>query len=169
MKYIVIDPSGSFSEGKGQTGVTIMLDDDWSSLEMFSVKAKDFSCRHLYWEAIANTFRKEKKEDVIVIIESFIIRTTGFLMGQMPETIQLIGMLRYYLEKLGYTYVFQAPTLAKSRFRDMALPRYVPGFTYDKDANRYYLNGNMTNDHMRDALKHLLYFKKYGKIKGKEA
>ena len=54
----------------------------------------------------------------------------------------------------------QTPTQAKARFKDNDLPRYIPGF--EKRINgRYYLNGKQINDHIRDALKHLLYFMKY--------
>ena len=76
-------------------------------------------------------------------------------MGKMPETIQLIGALEYKLENHGIEYILQTPTQAKSRFKDDDLPRYIPGF--EKRPNgRYYLNGKQVNDHIRDALKHLL-------------
>jgi hypothetical protein len=90
------------------------------------------------------------------------IRTQGFLLGKMPETIQLIGALRWELDSRGIEYHFQTPTQAKSRFKDDDLPKYIPGF--EKRINgRYYLNGKQVNDHIRDALKHLLYFTRYHK------
>ena len=171
MKYIFIDPSGSFNEGKGHTGIAIIKDDDWSTLKHISLAAKDYDSRHQYWADVMDSIRlhtfyvdpeSRTNLDTKVIIESFMIRTQGFLMGKMPETIQMIGALEYYLEDHGIDYKLQTPTQAKSRFKDDDLPRYIPGF--EKRANgRYYLNGKQVNDHIRDALKHLLYFMKYHK------
>ena len=171
MKYIFIDPSGSFNEGKGHTGIAIIKDDDWSTLKHISLAAKDYDSRHQYWADVMDSIRlhtfyvdpeARTNLDTKVIIESFMIRTQGFLMGKMPETIQMIGALEYYLEDHGIDYKLQTPTQAKSRFKDDDLPRYIPGF--EKRTNgRYYLNGKQVNDHIRDALKHLLYFMKYHK------
>ena len=171
MKYIFIDPSGSFNEGKGHTGIVSIKDNDWTTLKYKSLAAKDYSTRHEYWHAIMLTVHEltffEDPEprtnlDTKVIIESFMIRTQGFLMGKMPETIQLIGALEYKLEDHGIDYFLQTPTQAKSRFKDIDLPRHIPGF--EKRVNgRYYLNSKQVNDHIRDALKHLLYFTKYHK------
>ena len=89
------------------------------------------------------------------------IRNNGYLIGKMPETILFIGALIHQLDCVKIKYIFQTPTQAKSRFKDEALSKYIPNF--EKRSNgRFYLNGKQTNDHVRDALKHLLYFKKYG-------
>lgn len=163
MKYIFVDPSGSFNEGKGHTGIAIITDNDWSTLEYKSIAAKDYPDRHSYWTAIIHEVRDLVHENHVVI-ESFMIRTQGFLMGKMPETIQFIGALEYALEHAHIPYSLQTPTQAKSRFEDNSLSRYIPGF--EKRPNgRYYLNGKQVNDHIRDALKHLLYFMKYRKDK----
>jgi hypothetical protein len=84
-------------------------------------------------------------------------------MGTMPETIMLIGALTWELEKDKIPYIFQTPSQAKVRFKDEILLRKVPNMTYLN--NRYYLNGKMTNDHVRDSLKHLLYYINYGRTK----
>ena len=169
MKYIFVDPSGSFNEGKGHTGIVTIKDNDWTTLEYISIAAKDYDTRHEYWHAVMlkiydytfwNKPEPRTNLDTKVIIESFMIRTQGFLMGKMPETIQMIGALEYKLENHGIDYSLQTPTQAKSRFKDIDLPRYIPGF--EKRINgRYYLNGKQINDHIRDALKHLLYYMKY--------
>ena len=164
MKYIFVDTSGSFNEGKGHTGIAVIKDNDWETLEYKSLAAKDYPTRHAYWLAIMDCIGDyiDDPSNGQVVIESFMIRTQGFLMGKMPETIQFIGALEFILEELGISYALQTPTQAKSRFKDDDLPRYIPGF--EKRVNgRYYLNGKQVNDHIRDALKHLLYFTKYHK------
>lgn len=168
MKYVVVDPSGSFSEGKGHTGMAYMQEDDWASLETISVGASAFDSRHHYWTMVRENilgYVSRDPENTIVIIESFMIRNNGFLIGSMPETIRLIGFLEYELEARSVRYTFQTPSQAKARFKDNDLCRCIPGMSYKSSTNRYYLNGRMCNDHVRDALKHLLYFKRYQECK----
>ena len=83
--------------------------------------------------------------------------------SKKSETIQLIGYLSFILEELNIPYTFQTPSQAKSRFKDTMLPVFIPNLTYKN--NRYYLNNKIINDHVRDALKHLLYFNTYKKGK----
>lgn len=163
MRYVVVDPSGSFNEGKGHTGIAVMHDEMWNEIGVRDFNAKNYEKRYDYWKDIIEyvTLGKTVYEfETTVIIESFIIRTDGILMGQMPETIQLIGALVYELEKWKIPYIFQTPAQAKTRFKDELLPKYIPGLERD-EANRYKLNGKRINDHQRDALKHLLFYKKY--------
>ena len=161
MYFIFIDPSGSFNEGKGHTGISIIKDWDWNTLEVYSVAAKNFKTRLDYWNKILS-FIININDTKRVIIESFTIRTNGFLMGQMPETIQLIGALSWHMDTLNIKYTFQSPSQAKSRFKDSLLSTYIPNFE-KKSNGYYYLNGKRINDHIRDSLKHLLYYKKYHK------
>jgi len=169
MFYIVLDPSGSYNEGKGHTGFVTMCENDWTTLHVNSIAAKDFVDRHEYWNSIISrtieTAKAARPVRTVVIIESFMIRNNGFLIGKMPETIRLIGALEYALESEGIDFVFQTPSQAKARFRDETLHRHVPGFEYNAANNRYYFNGKICNDHVRDALKHLLYYKHYKEAK----
>lgn len=170
MKYIFVDPSGNFNEGKGHTGIACIEDFNWDTLKYISITANKYKTRLDYWKAIMgyihdNIFYGDTPstaENTLVIIESFTIRTQGFLLGKMPETIQFIGALEFILELYNVKYVLQTPSQAKSRFKDEDLAKYIPNF--EKRGNgRYYLKTKIVNDHVRDALKHLLYFMKYKK------
>jgi hypothetical protein len=164
MTLVVIDPSGSFNEGKGKTGVAIIEYDennkfDWDTLQAFSVDAKNFTARQDYWtEIIGNILRVADK----VIIEQFQVRNNNFTLGKMPETILFIGALIYSLEIMETPYVLQTPNQAKVRFKDELLLKYIP--TLEKRGSHYYLNNKIINDHVRDALRHLLYFQKYNAL-----
>lgn len=163
MRYIFVDPSGSFNEGKGHTGIACISDMNWDTLTIESISASHYSSRHEYWKAIASSIVSRITLDTYVIIESFMIRNVGYVIGKMPETIQLIGYLSFILEEYGIPYTFQTPSQAKSRFKDTMLPTFIPNLTHK--SNRYYLNNKIINDHVRDALKHLLYFNTYKKGK----
>lgn len=163
MRYVFVDPSGSFNEGKGHTGIAVMYDDDWDTISVKDFYAKDYKSRYDYWKDVIEYITVGHSVlgfETKVIIESFVVRTNGFLMGKMPETIQFIGAISYELDRWKIPYMFQTPSQAKTRFKDDVLPNWIPGFER-RDNGRYYLNDKCINDHMRDALRHLLYFKKY--------
>lgn len=170
MKYIFIDPSGNFEDGKGHTGIVTLIDDDWSTLKTCSINAKEYKCRLDYWTSIIGLMKKAiylaVNSEATVIIESFQIRSNGFLIGKMPETVMLIGAMVWELEHMKIPYRFQTPSQAKSRFKDEKLPKYIPNLEL-RPNGRYYLDNKMINDHIRDALKHLLYYKRYGEVKNK--
>lgn len=161
MLTLAIDPSGNFTEGKGHTGVAGIKDNDWSTVFTKSVNASDYESRFEYWTAVKKIIQDYviEKTPIQVVIESYVVRANGFTTGKMPETAMLIGVLVYFCEMSGVPVYFQSPSQAKTRFRDGLIPTYIPQMTVDK--NRYYLGKKLTNDHERDALKHLLFFKRY--------
>ena len=166
MVTLAIDPSGNFTEGKGHTGIAGIVDSKWDTVFTKSVNASDYESRYLYWTAVKKIIQDYILEGtpIQVIIESYVVRANGFTTGKMPETAMLIGVLVYFCEMNNVPVYFQAPSQAKTRFRDDLLPTYLPQMTVT-DKNRYYLGKKLTNDHERDALKHLLYFKRYKEYK----
>ena len=147
MRFVFIDPSGSFNEGKGHTGISIIEDFQWETLSTYSIAAKDFDERHLYWKTIIDKVVKSPKK-TYVVIESFVNRNNGFLIGKMPETPLFIGALVWELEQMGISYEFQSPTQAKSRFKDEHLGRYIPNYTCKELSGKtyYYLRDNFHHD-----------------------
>jgi hypothetical protein len=163
MKTIAIDPSGNFEEGKGHTGVAIIEDNDWEKVQVFSVSAKDFPSRHAYWNTVLGIISTYRDDATNVVIESYVTRMNGFTIGKQSETAMFIGVLVWYLEHWDIPFTFQAPSAAKSRFKDELLPKYYPKLELDTSTgkNRYKYDGKLVSDHIRDAMKHLLYFKRY--------
>lgn len=160
IKYVAVDPSGSFDEGKGHTGIAYYFED--GTYGFLSLAAKNYSCRFLYWKAIAEACCLGQVE--AVVIESFTTRTSGFMLGKMPETSRLIGFLESELGKADQEYLFQMPVQAKSRFKDDTLVNTIDVLE-KRENGRFYLNGKLINDHARDALRHLEYFMRYNKKK----
>lgn len=166
MITIAIDPSGNFVEGKGHTGVACMLNEDTRSLVTKSISAKAFDDRHSYWQAVLDNIQRvyESGQKLQVVIESYVMRMNGFTVGKMPETAMLIGVLVFYCEQHNIPYYIQQPSQAKTRFKDELLTKYVLDLER-RETGKYYLRGKLINDHERDAIKHLLFFKKYKEFK----
>ena len=163
MRTIAIDPSGNFEEGKGHTGIAVIEDNNWATVEVFSISAKDFDSRHEYWKSVISFISTYCDDDTNVVIESYVTRMNGFTIGKQSETAMLIGVLVWMFECWNVPYTFQAPSAAKTRFKDELLPKYYPKLVLDTSIgkNRYLYDGKVISDHIRDAMKHLLYFKRY--------
>ena len=140
MRYIVVDPSGSFNEGKGHTGIAVMYDNDWSSITVREFKASDFNTRYDYWKSIIDYITASKSIygfETQVILESFTVRANGFLVGKMPETFLFIGAICYELDKWKIPYCFQSPSSAKTRFKDEFLDKYIPDLERNEKGSYY--------------------------------
>lgn len=166
MITIAIDPSGNFEEGKGHTGVACILNEDPKTFATKSISAKAYDDRCTYWQEVLNCIKNvyEGGQKLQVVIESYVMRANGFTIGKMPETAMLIGVLVFYCEQHNIPYYIQQPSQAKARFKDELLLKYIPDLEL-RETGKYYLRGRLTNDHERDALKHLLFFKKYKEFK----
>ena len=165
MITLAIDPSGNFEEGKGHTGIASMKNGNWDTVSVSSVNARDYETRFKYWTAVKKVIQDYvlEGEQLQVVIENYVVRANGFTTGKMPETAMLIGVLVYFCEMHNIPVYFQSPAHAKSRFKDELIPTYIPSMKLV--GNKYYLGPKLTNDHERDALKHLLYFKRYREYK----
>lgn len=160
---MAIDPSGNFEEGKGHTGLAYMFG-NWDTVSVASINAKDFKSRVLYWDAILDRIkdllkRREEGDTIHIVIEKYVTRSNGFTTGKVSETAMLMGLIIYTCETNNIPYTMQSPSQAKTRYSDAALCKL---FTHmEIKGNRYYLNTNCTNDHERDALRHLAFYKNY--------
>jgi hypothetical protein len=166
MITLAIDPSGNFTEGKGHTGIAGIEGNDWNTVFTKSVNASDYETRFDYWTAVKKVIQDYVLEGtpIQIVIENYVVRANGFTTGKMPETAMLIGVLVYFCDMYKIPMYFQSPSQAKTRFRDDLIPSYLPQMKVT-GGNRYYLGTKLTNDHERDALKHLLYFKRYKEYK----
>ena len=160
---LAIDPSGNFYEGKGHTGLAWMYK-DWNFVNVESVDAKKFTTRIDYWNTILSYVyalrdKRDAGDSVHIVIEKYVTRSNGFTTGKVSETAMLIGVIIYICENNNIPYTMQSPSQAKSRYSDEALCRLYPALS--KKGNRYYLGDICTNDHERDALRHLAFYKNY--------
>ena len=164
MKVVLaIDPSGNFDEGKGHTGLAWCFD-AWEGVNVHSINAKNFTKRVDYWRAVVKYIddlraKQDAGNQVHLVIEKYVTRSNGFTTGKVSETAMLIGVIIYTCERYGIPYTMQSPSQAKTRYSDELLCKIFPAL--EKRGTRYYLGGICTNDHERDALRHLAFYKNY--------
>lgn len=164
---LVFDPSGNWSEkeGKGTTGWAL-LGGDGELVDFGDIKASDYDSIEEYWAAHCDLMYNKIRSAVYVhkiVCESYKLQPAKAKQQSWSslETPQLIGALRMYNYNevtLRHEFVFQDPSI-KARFSDEIL---VSSGIAEKRGKMYYINGKLTNDHMRDAIRHGLYYLRYG-------
>ena len=159
MKMLTLDPSGNFSknEGDGTTGWAIFEDGELK--DFGDVAAANYDCIEKYWEAVSDLIDLSVN---LVVCESYRL-FAGKAKAQsnsLMETPQLIGYIRMHCYKWEIPIVFQDPK-DKLRVTDPILVRM--GF-FELKGRKHLCLGRTTNLHMRDAIRHGLYFIKYGKV-----
>lgn len=162
MKILAFDPSGNFEEGQGTTGYAI--GDDMSRPILGDIKSENYDCRQAYWFAHAQLIIG--KDPDIIVIESFKLfgHKAKQQIGSSMETPQLIGYIEMVAWKCNIPVVYQDPSTKQRHTDDILVKMNI----LEKKGGKHYFNGVMTNLHQRDALRHYLFFKKYGikKIEG---
>jgi len=158
IEVLAIDPSGSFNEGKGQSGWVKMVDGELRSFGL--LKASDYSSRTEFWKAHSNLIEKHSSPNITIVIENYRLyshKATSQINSEM-ETVRLLGYLETWIaHKLGLDKLkFQMAAQVKNRFNDNILIRNK---LIKKDSNgRYYLNGINVAGHVVDALRHACFF-----------
>jgi hypothetical protein len=160
MKILTLDPSGNFSkkEGDGTTGWAIFEDGELK--DFGAISASDYKKIEEYWEAISDIIDLSIN---VVVCESYRL-FAGKATAQsnsLMETPQLIGYLRMHCYKWEIPIIFQDPK-DKLRVTDPILVRQG---VFILKGKKHYCQNRPTNLHMRDAIRHGLYFLKYGKVK----
>lgn len=154
MKILVIDPSGSFKEGKGTSGWVVL--NDWSIEQFGQLKASEYESRQEYWHSHIHLILD--KEPEIVVCEEFILygsKSSAQINSEM-ETSKLLGYIEMTLYHAKIPFVTQRAVDAKQRYTDKILLKkgYIT-----KKGNRSYINGVNVSGHIIDALRHGLFYK----------
>lgn len=156
MLILGLDPSGEFTKGKGKSGYAIF---DTVSKQFKEVGYIDASTSQSF---IAHcTLHETLFHSVdLIVCENFRLRADKSLAltGSLLETPKLIGVLEFIAHKQGKKLVFQEPS-QKVACDDERLEKLQH---LKRDKQRFYLNGAgagvMTNDHMRDAMRHVIIY-----------
>jgi hypothetical protein len=157
MKVLSFDPSGNYNEGSGTTGWAYF--EDGELIEFGTISATDCCSLEGYWSEHEQLI--VIKQPNIVVCESFKLfahKAKAQSFSQM-ETPQLIGYIRMACWKRKIDVVFQQPS-DKIRVSDPILVRMG---VFELKGKNHYCLGKPTNLHIRDAIRHGIYFHKYKK------
>jgi hypothetical protein len=157
MKVLSLDPSGNYNEGSGTTGWALF--EDGEIVEFGTISASDSQSLEGYWSTHEQLI--VLKQPNIVVCESFRLfshKQKAQTWSQM-ETPQLIGYLRMMCWKRNIKIVFQSPS-DKVRVSD---PILVKMGVFEMKGKNHYCMRKPTNLHMRDAIRHGVFFHKYKK------
>lgn len=160
MKTILaIDPSGSYNEGKGTTGLCVYRHPKIRHLSI--VKAKDYASQADYWNAVMHymdVLIVEHKVQVIVVEDYFLYaQRAKAQINSKFETSQLIGAIKIHYANRGIPLVFQAASEVKKRWANHILIHkglVYPSGTTLRDPS----NGQVISKHSLDALRHALHY-----------
>lgn len=162
---LCFDPSGNWSdkEGKGTTGWSLFR--KGKLISFGSISADEYSSVEHYWHSHTRLMYNLQYTVDAVVCESYKLQP-GKAMQQSwssLETPQMIGYLRMYCWVNGTDFILQDPSI-KQRFTDKVL--VTTGYA-EKRGDKHFINGLSTNLHIRDSIRHGLYYFKYGKGKQK--
>lgn len=160
MKVLSFDPSGNFNEGKGTTGFAISLDFNLPH-KLGDIAASDYETRQEYWAAHRKLIEKQLPDTVVIEDYKLFGHKSKEQIGSSLETPQLIGYLEMICWDLNILVYYQSPS-TKTRHKDEIL---VNMGIVEKKGQKHYYKGEITNLHKRDALRHNLYFCKFGRKK----
>lgn len=161
MKTLCFDPSGNHGkEGYGHTGWAIFENDNL--VEFGDIAAEDFKTQEEYFAK--HEYLIIDKAPGVVVCESYRLYAGARGKAQINSTLdtpQLIGYLRMVCWAQNMQFSLQAPS-DKTRVAD---PQLLKMGVLERKGNKHYCMGKPTNLHMRDAIRHGIYYLRY--VKGK--
>lgn len=159
---LALDISGNHESEKEGSGTTGIASRRINKFALGEIKASDYDSTEMYWSSIV-----EMATDPCwhhVVIEGYkLYNHTGMAARTQTNstlmTSQLLGALRLGLWTSDIPYTIQYASDVKTRWADDILIRKK----YLQEGNKF--KGKRTNDHMRDALRHLAHFIEYKESK----
>lgn len=158
MIILAMDPSGSFTEGKGTTGYSIWAYNnmEYKLLNIGQIAATDYNSQQDYWQAHIDLL-KHIKPDTLVI-ENYLLYAHKAMQqtGSKMETPKLIGIIEYECSKLNIQTEFQKAVDVKKRWNDEIL---VYKGLLVKEGNHYTIGNNKSvSRHIRDSIRHGIHY-----------
>ena len=156
--YIIgVDPSGSYNEGKGTTGLVILNSE--GKLELHTtVNAQDYPSQLAYWSAVLDTlevFALTKK--AVLSVEDYVLYATSAKaqINSEMETSKLIGAITMLAYNLNIPMYIRNASQVVNRWNNEIL---VHKNLIHKQGNRYTDDtGAPINRHCLDALRHAVH------------
>lgn len=165
IRFVIgVDPSGSFYEGKGKTGIAVYDIKKDKILDLKVVSANYAHSQVDYWKDVVKELdslldRFDSKVCVLAIEEYKLYANAAKMqINSSFETPQLIGILKYHFTDV-CPILFRSANRAKKRWDDKTLVRLK--YIHADESIGYYLLSEdgikiQAVDHSRDAIRHAL-------------
>lgn len=157
MKILALDPSGNFAEGKGTTG-WCLLDENCKIQAVGQLLAKQCCSKEEHWNNHIQLIDQLNPD--FIVIEDYLLYASKSQsqINSRFETPRLIGAIELHCWSKDIPLKFQKAVDVKIRFTDA---RLVQGNYISKNNSRYYAAGVMVSEHIRDSIRHGIYFVKF--------
>ena len=157
MRVLTLDPSGNYGvkEGFGSTGWAIFENKELRNFG--EISAEDFQMKEEYWAEVGILFKTAD----IIICEGYRLYAGARGKAQINSTLdtpQLLGYLRMSAWHQKKEFILQPPS-DKAPVTD---ERLVRAEVFEKRGNKHYCMGRSTNLHQRDAIRHGIYYFRFG-------
>lgn len=160
MRLLVFDPSGNMGrEGEGTTGWALFEDGELK--DFGAIKSEEFDVQEEYWAAHRLLVSHMMPREVLMESYKLFAHKANAQSWSTMDTPQLIGFLRMYCWDRKIAVHFQDPQ-DKQRVTDPILVRMG---VFEKKGNKHYCMGRPTVIHMRDAIRHGIFYYRWGKGK----
>lgn len=157
--YVIgVDPSGSFKEGKGTTGI-VVLDPDCKLVKHFTVEAKDYDTQIQYWTGVCNKITETATEfsNVVLSVEDYVLYATSAKaqINSEMETSKLIGAIALTSYKWQMQMYIRSASQVMNRWTNKILEHKQ--IIYQQGQSFTDIEGTMINRHCLDALRHAVH------------
>lgn len=170
MKYdriLGIDPSGSYNEGKGVTGLCTLVTPISKIGYTGYIRAIDHANPMEYYQAHLDWIQSQidyyGADKIVVSMEDYIIYNSQAKahINTHLETSQLIGIIKFFCYQKGVDLLIRPAVAVKARFSDEILEHL--GYITKIDGAWYNAgkNGHKLNNHEMDAIRHAVYTQKF--------
>jgi len=153
MKFLALDPSGNFYEGKGVTGWALYSEDKPKSVGQ--IRSIEHTTQLNYWQDHLNLIKILQPELVIIEEYKLYAHTAKAQIGSEFETSQLIGIIKYYCHNNNIPIILQSAKIKVRYTNDILVHKSI--ITIDTKKN-YYILGIQTTNHILDAIRHAEYY-----------
>ena len=158
-----IDPSGSFHEGKGTTGMWVLKRSSkkvLSTKRVMEIKAVDYASAPAYWHAHLQAIKAavDMYPGIVVSLEDYILYESKAMAqsNSKLETSRLIGAIQVFCWFNNIPLYIRPAVIAKSRWRNETLVR--KGVLREENGLYYYdKNSKPVSRHCLDALRHAMH------------
>lgn len=153
---LAFDPSGSFEEGKGVSGLSVIDIKTKKFKAVGEIQAVKYKTKEAYWQAHIDLLEQVKPGHLV--IEDFLLyaKNAKSLINSRFETSQLLGVMKFCSYRYGIKTELQLASMVKGRWSNYVLEK--KGYIKPKGRNWQTMDNVPLNGHIIDSMRHALHY-----------